>query len=83
MKTLPERLAWARGAAGLSARGLDRKAGLHGGHTQLIESGRRVDPSSETVKRLARALGISIDWLIDGNGMAPSEDALRSMRDSA
>lgn len=83
MKTLAERLRWARGLTGLSARDLDRLAHLTPGHTNNIEAGRRKEPSAETVRSLARALGVSCDWLIDGNGMAPSEQQLRALARSA
>lgn len=77
--TLAERLKWAREQTGMSARALDKLAHLHGGHTTLIETRRRKRPDSETVRALARALGVSLDWLIDGNGMAPSEQQLQAM----
>lgn len=64
---LAERLHEARCRAGLSARALDGKAGITVGHTALIESGRRERPAAETVRKLADALGVSIDWLVSGS----------------
>mgnify|MGYP003766576231 FL=1 len=77
MRTLGARLRWAREKSGISARRLDELAGLSPGHTSAIESERRLDPSTSTVAALARALGISLDWLVDGTGTAPSERKLR------
>ncbi len=78
MNTLPERLKWARELMGLSARDLDKLAKITPGHTASVEIGRRKSPSAETARALARALGVSLDWLVDGNGMAPSEAQLRA-----
>jgi transcriptional regulator with XRE-family HTH domain len=83
MNTLPERLQWAREHAGLSARDLDKLADLTPGHTASVEVGRRASPSADTVRALARALGISTDWLIDGTGKRPSETLLKSLAKSA
>lgn len=73
---LAERLREARERAGLSARALDEKAGITPGHTTLIESGRRESPAVETIRKLAEALGVSIDWLVTGreSGTLPGED---------
>lgn len=79
MQTLAERLRWARGIAGLSARDLDELANLTAGHTSSIEAGRRANPSAETGRALARALGVSLDWLVDGTGAEPSERKLRAL----
>lgn len=71
MSGLAERLREARERAGLSARGLDEKAGITAGHTTLIESGRRAKPTAEIVGKLAAALGVSIDWLVMGRESGP------------
>lgn len=78
MKTLGQRLKWAREAAGLSTRELDARARLTPGHTNAIESGRRLDPSTSTTRALAHALDISLDWLVDGEGPTPNERKLRA-----
>lgn len=70
-KTLAARLKWARRARDLNARQVDDLAHLTRGHTMLIERGLRVDPSVSTVAALARALGVSLDWLIAGYGPFP------------
>lgn len=71
MKTLADRLKSTREGAGLSARGLDELAKLTPGHTAAIESGRRHDPSASTLTALARALDVSLDWLVNGVGARP------------
>lgn len=74
---LPERLAAARQFAGLSARALDRLAGLGEGHVSMIESGRRPRIEAGTAEALARVLGLSLDWLLAGSGKAPRPKAIR------
>jgi transcriptional regulator with XRE-family HTH domain len=69
MKTLAERLTWARNKRGLSRAALDALAELSCGHSAKLERarpGKRDLPSAETVGKLARALGIDVDWLING-----------------
>ena len=66
MKTLAERLRWARQKRGLSCAAVDEIADLSCGHTASIEAGRREDPSAMTVSKLAHALDVSVAWLING-----------------
>jgi transcriptional regulator with XRE-family HTH domain len=68
MQTLAQRLRRARDASELSARRLDKLAGLTPGHTTLIESGRRLNPTAATAAALARVLGVSLEWLVSGRG---------------
>jgi transcriptional regulator with XRE-family HTH domain len=42
----------------------------------LIEHGNRSNPSGSTLVGLARALGTSAEWLVTGEGPAPSDEAL-------
>jgi transcriptional regulator with XRE-family HTH domain len=72
MRTLSGRLKKARTAAKISARRLDKLAGLTPGHTTLIESGRRPNPTATTAAALARALDVSLEWLVSGRGAAPT-----------
>lgn len=71
LQTLGARLRHARTLAGLSARALDILAGMAIGHVSLIEAGRRVEISGETAHRLSRPLGISMSWLVSGDGPPP------------
>jgi transcriptional regulator with XRE-family HTH domain len=55
---------------GISARELDRRAGLAEGHTSLIETGTR-GVEAKTLAALAGALGVSLDWLVLGRDATP------------
>lgn len=70
MGTLSERIAEVRQLAGLSGRELDRLAGLTLGHVAAIEAG-RFSPGAGTLEALRAALGVSLDWLVAGQGKAP------------
>lgn len=67
----------------LSARGLDELAGLTHGHTWMIESGQRGEPELKTAAKLAKTLGVSLDWLAFGTGEAPTEELVRHAVDKA
>ncbi len=74
MKTLAERLTWARNKRGLSRAALDKIADLSCGHSaklELAKPGKRDRPSAITVSKLAKALGVDAEWLVSG-GRAPS-----------
>lgn len=73
---LSERLRRAREAAGISCRELDRLAGITPGHSWSLERGARATPTSATASALARALGVSLDWLIDGQGAEPTVEQI-------
>ncbi len=66
MKTLSERLKWAREKRKLSHAELDEIADLSCGHSAKIETGEREHPSSLTVSKLAYALQVDLSWLING-----------------
>jgi transcriptional regulator with XRE-family HTH domain len=59
----------------MSQRQLSDAAGLTKNHVALIESGRRPRIAQQTVSALARALGVSLDWLVDGQGSGPESSA--------
>ena len=66
------RLRMLREAAGLSARSLDAKAGCGIGYAAMIESGARGKKVGlDVARRYARALGCTLDWLLDGSGKGP------------
>lgn len=71
--SLPERLQATRLRAGLSARRLDELAGLTPGYTSLIESGKRANIGARTADLIARVIGVSLDWLIRGEGDEPTD----------
>jgi transcriptional regulator with XRE-family HTH domain len=76
--SIPERLRLARDLAGVGSRELARLARLAETHVSLIESGIRPRIEAKTALSLARALGISVDWLLDGTGEAPEASAVRA-----
>lgn len=74
-QTLSDRLRIAREAAGLTARKLSKLAGLAEGHVAMIERGTVEDGSVQTIGKIARALGVSLDWLVFGKGEGPRPTA--------
>lgn len=58
----------------LSARELDKLAGLTANHVQAIETGRRTRVEALTVAKIATVIGVSLDWLIRGKGRQPKAD---------
>mgnify|MGYP003127931309 FL=1 len=61
-----ERIRLKRLDLGMSAKEVDRHAGLHEGHTSLIESGRKRKPTVDTFVKLAKALQCDLLWLMTG-----------------
>lgn len=61
--------------AALSARELDRLAEMTEGHTSLLESV-VVNVRTDTLAKLARVLGVSIDWLVTGECSPPLENVV-------
>lgn len=78
-----DRIHEARVRGGITARELDRLAGITAGHTSLIESGYVRNVSAETAARIARVLGASLDWLLLGRGRAPSERIVKAAIEAA
>lgn len=74
--SLWDRLRSARLTAGISARELDRLARLAEGHTALLEAGKKNDVETRTVAKLARALGVTLDWLVLGEGDPPADEKI-------
>lgn len=64
--------------AGLSFRGADDLARRTPGHCQAIVRGTIRAAEAVTLLAYARVLGASLDWLISGEGTAPSDDAVRA-----
>lgn len=79
-----ERIRQLRDLAGISARELSRLAQLPSAtHVALIEANDGGAVTTHTALALARVLGCSLDWLIDGSGKAPSERAVRTAVEEA
>lgn len=72
-----DRLREARLLAGISARHLDELSGTACGHAALIESGRRGNIEARIAVAFADTLGLSLDWLLKGEGDLPTESSVR------
>ncbi len=44
----------------------------------MVENGDRENVSSRVIGQVALVLGVSTDWLINGTGEPPTEDAVRA-----
>ena len=62
--TLGERIKALREKRGLGIRELARVANVRHATLSQLERGIRADVTTETAKRIARALGVSVDYLI-------------------
>jgi len=74
------RIAALRALADVSCRALSRAAGLAGGHVALIEAGKLGAArglEGPTLRKLARVLATSAEYLRDGTGEAPAPDAVK------
>lgn len=81
--TYSDRLRWCLDQAGISRALLAREAGLSTVAVQSIASGARgKDPSADTSRRLAVALGVPWAWLASGEGEAPRAEELSARGDA-
>lgn len=62
---LGSRIKACRVALGLTQQALAERAGLSQPHVQMIEAGKRREPQLRTVARIAEALGLTIDQLLE------------------
>lgn len=69
--TLGERIRHARESAGLSQSALSRLAGISGPAMVELENGLNIKPAASIVTALARALGVTRDWILTGSGTPP------------
>lgn len=76
--TLRSRLEQLRKMAGVPRRELDRLARLGEGHTTMIVLGKRKSVEAATASALASVLGVSLDWLVNGEGDPPSAAVVRA-----
>ena len=78
-ETINVRLRHARELAErLSARELDRLANRTEGHANLIEVDPEARPRVDVLTSYADVLGISLDWLVRGQGEAPRAEDVRA-----
>lgn len=84
LDTVGARLRWLRDSLGLSAREVDRLAGLHSGHTWVIERAEICRAQVNTLEAIANALRVDPAWLVFGAGSAPNIDLVRiALREAA
>ena len=82
--TLQARMRYARELAEVEPAEMDRLAGFGWrGHYALIEAGVHRRPTGESLAKIGRALGVSIDWLVSGTGRGPNrETVLRAVQNA-
>jgi transcriptional regulator with XRE-family HTH domain len=76
LRTLPQRLKYARGLSGFSGRRLGELAGVSAGYIIGVEQGRWKDPGTDALRRIASVLGVTFDWLLEG-GEPPLAECIR------
>lgn len=81
--SLAARIRTIREASGLSARTLSVLAGLSHSMISQLENGHVRELGSVKAQRLAVLLGISLDWLIGGDGKTPDLRLVRAMAAAA
>jgi transcriptional regulator with XRE-family HTH domain len=77
MDTLATRAEYLRRTAGLGVREADRLAGTHRGQCAQIERGHRENPRRDALVKIAALYGARLDWLLTGEGKAPSERSIK------
>jgi len=68
--SFPKRIRRVRKSLNLTTRQLDEKAGVSFGYTWRVERGERPTMRTDTLEKYARALGVSLAWLLTGDGEA-------------
>lgn len=77
-KTLAGRLRRAREAANISARRLSLLGGASKNFVSNIETGTTTRPQAATLMAIARVLGVAPEYLLNGEGPAPTKDGIRA-----
>jgi transcriptional regulator with XRE-family HTH domain len=70
-RTLADRLAQARKVAEITRRELAHLANVAPTYPGQIELGQKENVGSRVLSELARVMGLSLDWLVDGKGSIP------------
>lgn len=79
MSTIGMRLRSLRAQTKLTQRALGKLAGLRSpAHVSLIENEKRTRIAGETASVLAKALGCSVRYLLEGVGQPPSKKRINS-----
>lgn len=82
LRTLPQRLKYARGLSGFSGRRLGELAGVSAGYVIGVEQGRWKDPGPDALHRIAGVLGVTFDWLLEGGEPPPAERVRRAVAEA-
>lgn len=83
IETLGQRVRRAREARSLPVNDLDRAIGSSPGYVSRIENDRFASVGSDKLIRIADVLGVSLDWLMRGDGQGPLVAADSSTSPSA
>lgn len=81
--TIAERVDYLRELSGLDRAALSKLCGLSQSHVGMLIRGDVENPHPDTSRALARTLGVSLDWLLDGVGKAPSKHRVRAAVEAA
>lgn len=73
-----ERLAWARNQQGLILQQVSERSGLAIGYISQLEKGAKVNPTIDALARLAKALGVTVGFIL-GEIQAPPYDDVSAM----
>lgn len=73
---LGERIRSLRAQVGITARELDALADLAACHVNAIELTSKI--STKSLERIADVFGVSLDWLLRGDGRARTRDQVRA-----
>lgn len=77
------RITAARKLAEISTKDLDRLAGLKAGVTWAVENSATGNSEIRTLDAIAKALGLSLDWIVRGDGPEPTTEAIKAAVASA
>lgn len=75
MGTMGERIAWARNQQGLILQQVSARSGLAVGYISQLEKGAKVNPTIDALNRLAKALNVSVAFLLGDVPAPPHGDA--------
>jgi transcriptional regulator with XRE-family HTH domain len=83
MSTLADRIEKALELRQMSKQGLDSEAGLSKGYTSRVCSEKRERVSPDILRRVARVLRVSYEWLATGEGAIAGDEQAAQVTDEA
>lgn len=78
MSSMGERIAWARNQQGMILQQVSARSGLAVGYISQLEKGAKVNPTLDALNRLARALNVSVAFIL-GDVQAPPHNEAGSL----